>query len=58
MIPTPRQFQRSKPRSKIKAARRVTLSAEQKAKYEALAKERAERDKTYGRHLPIDSTKR
>ena len=55
MTRSPRQFQHVKPRPKTKPARRITLSDEEKAKYEVLAKER---DKTYGRHVPIDSPKR
>jgi uncharacterized ParB-like nuclease family protein len=55
---SPRQFQRAKPRPKTNAARRVTLSDEEKAKYEELTRQRAERDKSYGRHIPADSPKR
>lgn len=55
---SPRQFQRAKPRPKTNAARRVTLSDEEKAKYEELTRQRAERDKSYGRHVPVDSPKR
>jgi hypothetical protein len=58
MTQPPRQFQRAKPRPKTKPARRVTLSEEEKAKYDELAKQRDERDKSYGRHVPVDSPKR
>jgi hypothetical protein len=58
MTQSPRQFQRAKPRPKTKAARRVILSDEEKAKYEELTRQRAEQDKSYGRHVPVDSPKR
>ncbi|MEA2906112.1 MAG: hypothetical protein QOI12_3499 [Alphaproteobacteria bacterium] len=57
MTQPPRQFQRSKSRPKTQPGRRVTLSDEEKQRYEELAKERDQRDKSYSRHLP-DSPKR
>jgi hypothetical protein len=58
MTQPPRQFQRPKPRPKTKPARRVTLSDEEKQRYEELAKERDHLEKSYGRHIPTDSRKR
>jgi hypothetical protein len=58
MTQPPRQFQRPKPRPKSKPARRVTLSDEEKARFEDLARKRDERDKNYGVHAPTDRPKR
>jgi hypothetical protein len=52
------QFRRAKPRSKTQPARRVTLSEEEKRKYEEAANELAKKDELYTRHLPPDMTKR
>jgi hypothetical protein len=58
MTQSPRQFQKAKPRAKSKPARRVTLSDDEKAKYDELATQRNEQDKTYSRYVPTDSPKR
>jgi hypothetical protein len=54
----PSKFQRARPRTKTKPARRVVLSEEERRKIEQAATETAKRDETYTRHLPTDSTKR
>ncbi|MGY2047756.1 hypothetical protein [Methylobacterium sp. JK268] len=46
------QFKR-KPRRKAERARVLTVSAEQKAAYEALLREKEERE-AYAKHLPQD----
>jgi hypothetical protein len=58
MAQGPSKFQRTKPRSKTKPARRVILSEEERRSIEQAATEMAKRDETYTRHLPTDSTKR
>jgi hypothetical protein len=58
MTQFPSKFQRAKPRSKTKPARRVILSEEERRKLEEAATEMAKKDEAYTRHLPTDSTKR
>ena len=53
----PNKFQRPKPRPKAKPARRVVLSAEEKARYEELAKQKDATDKSYMVHMPADRRK-
>jgi hypothetical protein len=48
------KFKRAKSRQKTAPAKRVVLSPEAREAYEALAQERDERGRTYGRHLPSD----
>jgi len=48
------KFKRAKSRQKTAPAKRVVLSPEARAAYEALAQEREERGRTYDRHLPSD----
>ena len=49
-----KKYKRAEPRQETAPARRVVLSPEAKAAYEALARERDERGRTYDRHLPSD----
>jgi hypothetical protein len=58
MAQGPSKFQRAKPRSKTKPARRVMLSEDERRKIEQAATEMAKRDEIYTRHLPTDSNKR
>ena len=51
MSQPPEKFQKAKPRPKLKPARRVVLSAEDKAKYEALVNHD---DKKYTMNVPVD----
>lgn len=53
MSQPPEKFQKARPRAKVKPARRVVLSAEDKAKYEALVNTDAS-DKTYALNVPVD----
>ena len=46
------------PKRKGDKGRRVAVSAETRAAYEAIIKERQEREETYARHLPSDPPKR
>jgi hypothetical protein len=57
MSESPDQFRRA-PKRKPARAKHVTMSPEAKRAYEELMKERDEREKTYTRHLPPDSTRR
>ncbi len=45
------------PKRKGDKGRRVTLSPEARAAYEAVIKERQEQEETYKRHLPSDPPK-
>ncbi len=51
MSQPPEKFQKPKPRARLKAARRVVLSAEDKAKYEAIANSA---DMKYALNVPVD----
>jgi hypothetical protein len=53
----PSKFQRPKPRPKAKPAQRVVLSADEKARYEELAKQKDAADKNYMVHMPADRRK-
>jgi hypothetical protein len=48
------KYKRAKSRQRAAPAKRIVLSPEAKAAYEALAQEREERGRNYGRHLPLD----
>lgn len=50
-------FQRP-PKRKAARGKHVSMSPEAKRAYEEMMKEREERDRTYTRHLPQDSTRR
>ena len=50
----PEKFQKAKPRAKLKPARHVVLSAEDKAKYEALVNGN---DAKYAMNVPVDRRK-
>ncbi|ACL59493.1 hypothetical protein [Methylobacterium nodulans] len=56
MSETTDQFKR-KPRRKPERGRRLTVSAEQKAAYEALLREKEQRE-AYTKHLPADAKPR
>lgn len=53
----PDKFQRPRSRAKTNPARRVLLSAEEKARYEELAKQKDAGDKSYMIHVPTDRPK-
>ena len=57
MAEPPDTFKRA-PKRKAVRGKHVSMSPEAKKAYEQLMKERDEREKTYSRHLPPDSTRR
>jgi hypothetical protein len=48
------KYKRAKARQRAAPAKRVVLSPEAKAAYEALAQQREERGRSYDQHLPSD----
>ncbi len=57
MSEPPDQFKRA-PKRKAARARSVTMSPEARRAYEDMMRERDEREKSYNRHLPPDSSRR
>ena len=57
MSQPPEKFQRPKARTKLKPGRRVILSVEEKARYEALANAQDESGRKYALHAPVDRPK-
>lgn len=53
---TPEKFARPKARTKLKPGRRVVLSVEDRARYEALANGQ-DGDKKYAMNVPVDRRK-
>jgi len=52
----PIRYKKAPSRTKVKPARHIGVSEEAKKAYEAIVRERDEREKAYGRHL-ADSDK-
>ena len=56
MAQPPEKFQKAKARPKTRPARRVTLSREERPKYEDAANKTSQ-EKEYARHVPVDRPK-